>query len=393
MKVLNRILIALLIVPMASSLTSQVNLIKNSDMFLQQSRFQEALDVLNTHIEYNPDDAKAYLKRASVHAMLGQSVREEDDLKYAQLLNPHVLMYADASNRSRGYVKKQYDYRFGDSQDKSFVKSPIREEYYIKYLDQHIEDDLLKLQLLDIIYFLSIKDLQTAQSQLIAVESKQDVGGILHDVNGLLALKKDKLEESIYHFTNAINELPSYPLAYHNRAVAYTLMGDYERAVRDLDSAISIDSDISLFYFSKALINENIGAYKRAKEDYEEAISLNPHYVEAQTNHSLVMKSLGDYEESTTRLLQILNENTNTSKDRFIKGGIHLTFGEYSEAITAFDRYLSINPADPAALFNRGLAKILSGDNSKGCEDIALSNAVESSSDKQSVYESFCNDW
>lgn len=394
MRLLSFIFFATITFGILNPINGQLDLLSTSEVHIQRGDFDEALNILNIHIESNPQDVKAYLKRASVHAFLGQSSKEEKDIAYAKILNPHAYMYIDASNRSRFYEKKSYGYNFLAEEQKGFSKSPVKEEYYNIYIDELIENKNQNINLRRIISLLSNNKVNEAEMQLAAIEETEEIAFMLLDIYGLIELKSNRLNDAIYYFTKSIKEDPTYSLAYHNRAIAYTILGSYKEAQEDLNTAIQINDDISVFYFTLAKLDEKLNNLGDASGNYLTAVSKNPNYIEAITNHSLIMKSLGRYNESSTALLSVMSETTNESKQRFVKGGIHLTYGEYKQAIEEFDKYLSEHSGDQAALFNRGLAKVLSGDQGGGCKD--LEESIDDDpihANRSDIYISFCKEY
>ncbi len=389
MKIFNSYILFIFLLLSNSTLIAQQNLVEMAEFQIKQGRYQEAINTLSNHLELNPNDAKAFIIRSLAYGILGQSGQKQRDLEYARFLNPFAFMYIKPSERSRFYEKKKYEYDF-EHLSESFQKSPVKNEYYNLYLNDlinlHSQDSLI----VDALYYLSINDLDKTEGILSKITASNNIAGILYDLYGLVELKKNRINEAIKYFSASIQYMPSFPLAYHNRAVAYKLNGEYEKARQDLEKAISLNEDISVFYFTMAKLNERLEKKDDALVYYEKALYKNPEYVEARTNYSLLRKTLGQYNESVIQLTDILNQSDDESKNHFINGGIHFTYGEYESAIREFDQYLLENKNDSAAIFNRGLAKILYGKQSEGCEDVSLSIKLKQNPKRQQMLSAFC---
>ena len=46
---------------------------------------------------------------------------------------------------------------------------------------------------------------------------------------------------------------PQLALAYSNRGLTYVFLGDYQRAIQDLDEAIRLDPELALAYANRAI--------------------------------------------------------------------------------------------------------------------------------------------
>jgi len=371
------------------NVNAQFNAINDADLYLRQGNFQAAIDVLTEYIEINPADAEAYIKRATAYEIMGQVKKKEDDLRYANYLNPFSYLYVSKQSRSRIIDKKKYGYDY-NSDSESYKKSPVKNKYYNTYLKDnlglHAQDSLLS----EAIYFLSENDLESTEAILAEIDVVENIKGIMYDLYGLIDLKKDNLDEAVEKFTLSIEYMPNFPLAYHNRAIAHKLLGNYEDSRKDLMTAISLNEDISVFYFTLAKLSERLENPNEAINYYQEAIDKNPEYIEARTNYSTLQKTLGNYDEAIVELEEIANTTENKAKSHFILGGFYLMYGEYEDAISEFDKYLIDNGSDSDALFNRGLSKILMGAKRDGCEDLSESIDIKSNQKRQDILNSFC---
>lgn len=370
---------------------AQFNQFTDADNFTKVGDYQSAIDALTNYIELNPGDEKAFIKRALVHQFMGQQGERDLDLKFAEYLNPYSNLYISMSSRFRFVQKKNYNYDF-DSSNESFSKSPFIEDYYKRYfkdnIDIHAQDSLLNEAMIS----LNNLDLEKTSALLSQIQETENIKAVLYDLKGLVALKQNKVEDAIDLFTEAIASDPRFPLAYHNRAVAYKLTDKLDKAKEDLMKAIDLNEDISVFYFTLAKLNERQDQFDNSSINYQTALKKNPDYLEARINYSFIQKTLGNYELALNDLSAITELNPDNIENHFIKGGLALTYGEYENAIIEFDDYLEHHPDDSKAIFNRGLAKILLGDKSEGCQEISDSIDLESNTDRQELYFGFCND-
>ena len=370
-------------------LQGQDNSVRDAEYLVTSGNFQQAVDLLDVYLTQNPSDAKAYIIRALANGNMGRTNDKNRDLKYAKFLNPYAQLYISDSFRSIYYQKKSYSYDF-ENLSKEFTSTPVKDEYYEIYLQEivelHAQDSLLS----QAITHLSKNDLENTELTLSRIERSEPILGLIYDIRGLLALKKNNLVEAIDFFTLSIEHTPAFPLAYNNRAIAYKLLGEYDLARNDLEIAISLNEEISVFYFTLAKLSESLNERDEAQEFYQQALTLNPDYTEARTNYSLMQKTLGNYSDAMLDLHRIVDETEDDAKSNFIRGGIHLTYGDYEKAIEEFDSYLKLYDQDSDAYFNRGLAKILRGSLEDGCQDISDSVNLESKLNREEIKSAFC---
>lgn len=361
---------------------------KNS---VRQGNIELALRNYELHIEENPQDPIGYIHRARLYNAMGRTNESIMDIDIAQRLNPLSLMYVDPELRSKYSAKKTYNYSY-DNLDNSFVKSATKFDDYMKLKEKidlsHSQDEIFT----DVIYNLYRKDIDKAEELLKEVIISDENKSLYYDLYGKINLKRNKYAVAIEHFTISIEHNPKFSIAYHNRSIAYQLLGEYEKAKEDLDSAIDLNNDISLFYFSLAKLNEKTGDEDSAMNNYESAIEIDENYAEALTNYSLLLKGLGEYDEGIKYLNKAIKSSNDMVENSFLKAKLNFIYGEYALAVDEYENYLQENPNDGEALYNIGLAKILLRKKDEGCMDISKSLELVTNNKNKILYQLFCED-
>jgi len=69
----------------------------------------------------------------------------------------------------------------------------------------------------------------------------------------------------------AITFKPDYALAFYNRGMVFYNMGDFNRAILDLDNAIQFNPDYAEAYNSRAIAYFYKKEYKKSREDLSKA--------------------------------------------------------------------------------------------------------------------------
>lgn len=103
--------------------------------------------------------------------------------------------------------------------------------------------------------------------------------------NIYLALEKHK-EASVY-FTQAIDIKVNYTDAYLKRALCYTEMKEYNKAINDYSVIIANDKKSPDVFYKRAKLYENLENYSDAITDYSEAIRLSPNMREAYIDRGM----------------------------------------------------------------------------------------------------------
>lgn len=90
---------------------------------------------------------------------------------------------------------------------------------------------------------------------------------------GEFALRVEKWDQAIDFFSRSINDNPSFFVAYHNRAIAYSKKGEYDQSIKDLQKAVQLNPDYPDAYGLMGLLYEIKKDYASALNSYKEAFS------------------------------------------------------------------------------------------------------------------------
>lgn len=148
--------------------------------------------------------------------------------------------------------------------------------------------------------------------------------------------------------------------AYNYRGYAYRRKGDNNRALTDIDEAISINPGYALAYSNRGYLHASMGNRDKAIRDYDEAVRLEPsnplfYYVRGQTHASggNLDQAINDF----NRAIELRPGEAAGYKER---GRAYALKGEHARAVSDFDRALSINPqlADAQKLRDESRARL-----------------------------------
>ncbi|OXH42341.1 stress-induced-phosphoprotein 1 [Cryptococcus neoformans] len=117
------------------------------------------------------------------------------------------------------------------------------------------------------------------------------------------AFKKGDFAGAQKHYSEAIKRLPTDPRAYNNRAACYTKLLALPEALKDAETAISIDPTFIKAYIRKALVQEGMKEYTAALETLQKATEADvekKHTRELETNMMKVMNEIQQQRSSET---------------------------------------------------------------------------------------------
>ncbi len=108
--------------------------------------------------------------------------------------------------------------------------------------------------------------------------------------NDLYSLNEysDIYEYTIANYNNEIDSDPNNCLSLNNRAEAFCNIKDYEKAVKDWNKILEIDTEYEIDYFKKAYAEHKIDNNKQAIEDYTRYLEDNPKCASAYNNRGRV---------------------------------------------------------------------------------------------------------
>lgn len=349
------------------------------------SVYENAISWYSGTIERNPTDVKTILLRAELYKTLNMTAEANADYDLAMSINPYSYLYMNKAERNKFFTRRNYSYyQIKDSAPaKSFIKSYLLADEYEKLITEHSISDKSKSLIELALVAINEGDYEIAEWKLSSVQESDQDHALYHDVMGVLFLEKGEIEMAIECFTKAIRKNNTFTIAFHNRAVAHKMNGDYEASKRDFNTALNQRADLAKIQFSKAKLLEMEGDINGAKYFYENAISANNDYTEARLNYTVLLKAAGEYTKALIEINNLIDQYPDDVNNYYVRGGLHFIYGEYSKAVDDFDIYLSNNPKDSDVLFYRGLCLVLDGNVNRGCEDIneSIDNGYDDYSD------------
>ena len=163
---------------------------------------------------------------------------------------------------------------------------------------------------------------------------------------------------------------------YLNRGILYSLTGNYNKSLEDLNKAIELDERLGLAYFSKAnciyKMQEQIELVSGNKTSSISIASKNTKAIEDSSQEEVKL----DYQQILDDYQIALFLDPKFFFGYYNRAYIKLRLGEYRDAIEDLNRAIDLEPEFAEAYFNRGLTKIFLDDIEGGAIDLSRSGEL-----------------
>ena len=234
--------------------------------------------------------------------------------------------------------------------------SKLKEENYKPILDyigfdeNSIEAKLLKIRLIN-----------NVEEQDLAIKNLQEK----YSNNPKFFFFRGKFEyehrknyiKAITYYTKAIKLNSNDYMAYNNRGVAKSSLGQREEAILDFTEVIKLNSDDFMGYYNRGHAKADLSLHEEAILDFTDAIRLNPDDFRVYENRGSSQLALGRYEEAILDFTDTINLKPDNYTAYHNRGAAKDELRKYEEAILDYTEAIKIDPDFYVAYHNRGVAK------------------------------------
>jgi tetratricopeptide (TPR) repeat protein len=133
------------------------------------------------------------------------------------------------------------------------------------------------------------------------------------------------------------------------RAVAYTVVQNFDEAINDLSAYIQTDSTSSVAYWQRAVCQALMNEFTQSQG------------MEANLKTA---RTLSDFEEAIRR-------NPQNAFLYYDRGNVYASLQDYQHAIDDYSRAITLEPNLAEAYYNRGLILIRTGKRKEGIDDLS----------------------
>jgi tetratricopeptide (TPR) repeat protein len=174
-------------------------------------------------------------------------------------------------------------------------------------------------------------------------------------------------DKAIKDLTECIRMNP-HPSTYNARGQAWMAQKDYDRAILDFTEAIKIDAKFTTGYINRGLSWSQKGDDDKAIEDYTEVIKLNPKHASAYNRRANAWRRKGDLNRALQDITESIRLDPKYPAVFNDRGVIWSALKEHDKAIRDYDEAIRLDPRYAIAIGNRANAWRDTGEYGKAIE-------------------------
>jgi tetratricopeptide (TPR) repeat protein len=177
-----------------------------------------------------------------------------------------------------------------------------------------------------------------------------------HNNLGVELLKRKRVDEALYHYSEAQRLNPNFAVAHFNMAAALAEKGQLDDAIPNYMKALRINPDYPEVHNNLGMALHLKGSLDEAVEQYREALRIKPEYLEAQNNLAGALLDQGKHDEAIAHYQELLRFNSSYPPAYAGMGLVLAGQGRFADAIAQYEQAIRINPDYAEAHNNMGIA-------------------------------------
>jgi tetratricopeptide (TPR) repeat protein len=179
---------------------------------------------------------------------------------------------------------------------------------------------------------------------------------VAYSNRGIFYTNLGQWDNAIADLTMAISIDPKYPVSYANRGLIYANLGQQEKAIADFSSALAIDPHYTLVFHNRGVAFGNTGQYMKAKSDFLRAIKLDAKYSSAYSNLSFIYCQQNQLDSAVRICLAGLKMDPESTLLHSGLGRCYLIEGDIDNAVVQYKKCLETNDRNLDALLGMAVA-------------------------------------
>ncbi len=169
-----------------------------------------------------------------------------------------------------------------------------------------------------------------------------------HLRRGIAYHDKKNFDAAIKDYDTAISVDPSYASAHYERGVTKAAKGDLDGAIADLDASIGLDKSKASSFVKRGLLWRKKGDVNKAIADYTEAIKLDPQDATPYLNRGIAYDKRGDKDLAIQDLSKAI-ELKPVAAHFYERAVAYIGKGDKRAAATDLNKALELDPQHAAA--------------------------------------------
>ncbi|MFC1744219.1 tetratricopeptide repeat protein [Candidatus Riflebacteria bacterium] len=180
-------------------------------------------------------------------------------------------------------------------------------------------------------------ELKKAEKLLNRLLIEYPENGNLHHYLGLIKFKQQKYLYAMIYFSESIKLNPEDILSLYNRSVVYFTLKQWEAAIKDCDTIISIKPDYIPAINTRGLCYKHMGKTEKALSEYTLVLKKQPSNFMARYNRALLNHTMERYAEAVIDIETLLKTSSYKNETLyFLRGECYLAWGKINRAKADF---------------------------------------------------------
>ena len=350
-------------------------------VYVARSDFQHAVEAYDRAMEIDPDDPIVYDNRGTALESLGQHAEAISDFSRAIALAPQDI---DAySNRATAYLAaNRRDLAIADLDQVVRADPSNYLAYYNRGMAYELGGNLEKARIdyreasrrnpsfapaPAALGRLDFGDPQSALEELTTA-IRIDPKSAAVRTRALLYLSLDEPDRALPDLNQVIANDGSDAVAWADRGVAKSRLGDFAGAIGDCTRAIEI-APTTANYINRGNAFATLHRADEALADFNMGLQRDPNNIPAllgRANAKYMSRRLAASLDDYTRVIEADPRN---ALAYFKRGNIHFDRKEYASAFNDYSESLMLDPNQPAVLLNRANTAARLGRRSQAAKD------------------------
>jgi lipoprotein NlpI len=159
--------------------------------------------------------------------------------------------------------------------------------------------------------------------------------------------------------------------AYVFRGKAQAQRNEMKAAISDFSEALKLNPGATDALYNRGAAYALIGQTNTALNDFAQLLELAPNDPDTLFYRALIYVNQGKTELAVKDLTAVLKQRPDDGISRLQRAGLLIALQRYEDAIGDLNQLLKQDPAALDALYNRGRAEMLKGDNAAAADDFA----------------------
>ena len=161
-------------------------------------------------------------------------------------------------------------------------------------------------------------------------------------------------KDSLTLYNYVISKNDNIPIAYMHRAIVYTSMREYGKAIADYDRAIDLQPDYAPAFYNRGVMYAEMQEADMATYDFEKTVRIDPEHYNAWNYLGLIKMRLASFEDAIQLFNIALDINPVFALAINNRGYSYFNLNEMDKALLDFNKAIDLDKELTLAYLNRG---------------------------------------